>query len=37
MDRDAERVAEELVREANHAMHRAKGKGGARYEISDSR
>jgi len=37
MDLDAEREAEELGREANHAMHRAKGKGGARYETSDSR
>jgi diguanylate cyclase (GGDEF)-like protein len=29
--------AEELVREADRAMYRAKGEGGARYEISDDR
>ena len=33
----AEREAEALVREADQAMYRAKGEGGARYEISDSR
>lgn len=32
-----EREAEELVREADLAMYRAKGEGGARYEISDIR
>jgi diguanylate cyclase (GGDEF)-like protein len=33
----AEREAEELVREADRAMYRAKGNGGARCEISDGR
>jgi len=33
----AEREAEELVRAADRAMYRAKGNGGARYEISDGR
>jgi GGDEF domain-containing protein len=33
----AEGEAEELVREADRAMYRAKGEGGSRYEISDSR
>jgi diguanylate cyclase (GGDEF)-like protein len=33
----AEREAEELVRQADQAMYRAKGKGGTRYEISDGR
>jgi len=37
LDGNAEREAEELVREADQAMYRAKGEGGARYEISDSR
>jgi diguanylate cyclase (GGDEF)-like protein len=34
---NAEREAEELVREADQAMYRAKGEGGARYEFYDSR
>ena len=33
----AEREAEEMVRAADRAMYRAKGEGGARYEISDGR
>ena len=37
LDEIAGREAEELVREADHAMYRAKGKGGARYELSESR
>jgi len=32
-----EREAEELVREADQAMYRAKGEAGARYEISEIR
>jgi diguanylate cyclase (GGDEF)-like protein len=37
LDGNAEREAEELVREADQAMYRAKGEGGARYEFYDSR
>jgi diguanylate cyclase (GGDEF)-like protein len=37
LDGIAEREAEELVREADRAMYRAKGDGGARCEISDGR
>jgi diguanylate cyclase (GGDEF)-like protein len=37
LDGVAEREAEELVRAADRAMYRAKGDGGARYEISDGR
>jgi diguanylate cyclase (GGDEF)-like protein len=37
LDGVAEREAEELVRDADRAMYRAKGEGGARYEISDGR
>jgi diguanylate cyclase (GGDEF)-like protein len=37
LDGIAEREAEELVREADRAMYRAKGNGGARCEISDGR
>jgi diguanylate cyclase (GGDEF)-like protein len=33
----AEREAEGLVRQADQAMYRAKGKEGTRYEISDGR
>jgi diguanylate cyclase (GGDEF)-like protein len=36
LDEIAERGAEELVWEADQAMYRAKGEGGACYEISDS-
>jgi GGDEF domain-containing protein len=34
LDGNAERGAEELVREADQAMYRAKGEGGSCYEIS---
>jgi diguanylate cyclase (GGDEF)-like protein len=37
LDGNAEREAEELVREADQAMYRAKGEGGARYEFYDGR
>ena len=37
LDGIAEREAEELVWEADQAMYRAKGEGGACYEISESR
>ncbi len=37
LDGNAKREAEVLVREADQAMYRAKGEGGARYEISESR
>jgi diguanylate cyclase (GGDEF)-like protein len=37
LDGNAEREAEELVREADQAMYRAKGEGGARYAFYDSR
>jgi diguanylate cyclase (GGDEF)-like protein len=37
LDGIAEGEAEELVREADRAMYRAKREGGARYEISDGR
>jgi diguanylate cyclase (GGDEF)-like protein len=37
LDGNAEREAEELVREADQAMYRAKGEGGARYEFYNSR
>jgi diguanylate cyclase (GGDEF)-like protein len=37
LDGNAEREAEELVWEADQAMYRAKGEGGARYEFYDGR
>ena len=37
LDGNAEREAEELVREADQAMYQAKGEGGARYEFYDGR